>query len=134
MGRAIVFWCVCSLVLFLRCSWWYVIDASFLFVALKRLGLSSDGHNRVLRVLHHREHHFKHFIRPELLALYSFSPEPSEVVLSLQEINQKSEYLNRICCLLRPSDDAFLKMSLFFFVGMATAKLNKERLKKMMSQ
>uniref|UniRef100_A0A2N9EW45 Major facilitator superfamily (MFS) profile domain-containing protein n=1 Tax=Fagus sylvatica TaxID=28930 RepID=A0A2N9EW45_FAGSY len=75
--------------------------------ALKRPKLNSDGHNRVLRALHHNEHHFKHFIRPELLALYSFGPEPSEVVLSLQEINQKR---------------------------MATAKLNREKLRKMMSQ
>uniref|UniRef100_A0A2N9ECM7 Uncharacterized protein n=1 Tax=Fagus sylvatica TaxID=28930 RepID=A0A2N9ECM7_FAGSY len=75
--------------------------------ALKWPGLSSDGHNMVLRALHHREHHFKHFIRPDFLALYSFGPEPSEAVLSLQEINQKR---------------------------MATTKLNKERLKKMMSQ
>uniref|UniRef100_A0A2N9GAD2 Uncharacterized protein n=1 Tax=Fagus sylvatica TaxID=28930 RepID=A0A2N9GAD2_FAGSY len=75
--------------------------------ALKRPKLNSDSHNRVLRALHHNEHHFKHFIRPELLALYSFGPEPSEAVLSLQEINQKR---------------------------MATAKLNKEKQKKMMSQ
>uniref|UniRef100_A0A2N9GP07 Uncharacterized protein n=1 Tax=Fagus sylvatica TaxID=28930 RepID=A0A2N9GP07_FAGSY len=68
-------------------------------------GLDEDGHNRVLRALHHTQHHYKHFIRPELLALYSFGPEPSEEVLSLQEINQKR---------------------------MATAKLNREKLKKMM--
>uniref|UniRef100_A0A2N9F733 Uncharacterized protein n=1 Tax=Fagus sylvatica TaxID=28930 RepID=A0A2N9F733_FAGSY len=72
---------------------------------LRRPKLDSDDHNRVLRALHHNEHHFKHFIRPELLALYSFGPEPSEAVLSLQEINQKR---------------------------MATAKLNREKLKKMM--
>uniref|UniRef100_A0A2N9GAI2 Uncharacterized protein n=1 Tax=Fagus sylvatica TaxID=28930 RepID=A0A2N9GAI2_FAGSY len=75
--------------------------------ALKRPKLGQDGHNRVLRALHHEQHHFKHFIRPELLALYSFGPEPSEAVLSLQEINQKR---------------------------MATAKLNREKLRKMMSQ
>uniref|UniRef100_A0A2N9FY07 Uncharacterized protein n=1 Tax=Fagus sylvatica TaxID=28930 RepID=A0A2N9FY07_FAGSY len=74
--------------------------------ALRRPRLGEDGHNRVLRALHHDEHHFKHFIRPELLALYSFGPEPSEAVLSLQEINQKR---------------------------MATAKLNREKLKKMMA-
>ncbi|GMY11028.1 hypothetical protein FCV25MIE_06267, partial [Fagus crenata] len=72
---------------------------------LKRPQLDEDSHNRVLRALHHKEHHFKHFIRPELLALYSFGPKPSEAVLSLQEINQKR---------------------------MATAKLNREKLKKMM--
>uniref|UniRef100_A0A2N9GB78 Uncharacterized protein n=1 Tax=Fagus sylvatica TaxID=28930 RepID=A0A2N9GB78_FAGSY len=72
---------------------------------LRRPTLSSDGHNRVLRALHHNQHHYKHFVRPELLALYSFGPEPSEDVLSLQEINQKR---------------------------MATAKLNREKLKKMM--
>uniref|UniRef100_A0A2N9EKL8 Uncharacterized protein n=1 Tax=Fagus sylvatica TaxID=28930 RepID=A0A2N9EKL8_FAGSY len=37
--------------------------------SLKRPKLNSDGHNRVLRALHHKEHHFKHFIRPELFAL-----------------------------------------------------------------
>uniref|UniRef100_A0A2N9FP09 Uncharacterized protein n=1 Tax=Fagus sylvatica TaxID=28930 RepID=A0A2N9FP09_FAGSY len=73
--------------------------------ALRRPTLSSDGHNRVLRALHHKQHHYKHFIRPELLALYSFGPEPSEDVLSLQEINRKR---------------------------MATAKLNREKLKMMM--
>uniref|UniRef100_A0A2N9HFQ4 Uncharacterized protein n=1 Tax=Fagus sylvatica TaxID=28930 RepID=A0A2N9HFQ4_FAGSY len=50
--------------------------------ALRRPTLSSDGHNRVLRALHHNQHHYKHF-----------------------EINQKR---------------------------MATAKLNREKLKKMM--
>ena len=69
-------------------------DVFFSLAALKRPKLNSDGHNRVLRALHHNQHHFKHFIRPELLALYSFGPEPSEAVLSLQEINQKSECLS----------------------------------------
>uniref|UniRef100_A0A2N9H9P7 Uncharacterized protein n=1 Tax=Fagus sylvatica TaxID=28930 RepID=A0A2N9H9P7_FAGSY len=64
------------------------------FSALKRPKLDQDDHNRVIRALHHEEHHFKHFIRPELLALYSFGLEPR----------------------------------------MATAKLNREKLKKMMSQ
>ncbi len=27
--------CVCFLVLFIRCFWWFVIDASFLFAALR---------------------------------------------------------------------------------------------------
>ena len=36
--------------------------------------------------------------------------------------------------LCRLSDDAYLTVSLFCFVGMATAKLNREKLKKMMSQ
>jgi hypothetical protein len=99
--------------------------------ALRRPTLSSDGHNRVLRALHHKQHHYKHFVRPELLALYSFGPEPSEDVLSLQEINQKSEYLDRLCYLFR-SDDSYLIVSSWCFVGMATAKLNREKLKKMM--
>uniref|UniRef100_A0A2N9G2C9 Uncharacterized protein n=1 Tax=Fagus sylvatica TaxID=28930 RepID=A0A2N9G2C9_FAGSY len=80
---------------------------TLVFWSLRRLKLGSDGHNRVLWALHHKDHHFKHFIRPELLALYSFGPKPSEAVLLLQEINQKR---------------------------MATAKLNREKLKKMMSQ
>ncbi len=71
---------------------WLATNVYFFFAALKRLQLNQDGHNRVLRALHHREHHYKRFIRPELLALYSFGPEPKEVVLSLQEINEKSEY------------------------------------------
>uniref|UniRef100_A0A2N9ISI6 Uncharacterized protein n=1 Tax=Fagus sylvatica TaxID=28930 RepID=A0A2N9ISI6_FAGSY len=75
--------------------------------ALRRPKLGEDGHKRVLRALHYEQHHFKYFIRPELLALYSFGPEPSEAVLSLQEINRKR---------------------------MATAKLNREKLMKMMSQ
>uniref|UniRef100_A0A2N9J012 Uncharacterized protein n=1 Tax=Fagus sylvatica TaxID=28930 RepID=A0A2N9J012_FAGSY len=69
----------------------YVFVCGDNWEALRRPKLSPDGHNRVLRALHHREHHFKHFIRPELLALYSFGPEPSEAVLSLQEINQKTQ-------------------------------------------
>uniref|UniRef100_A0A2N9FPT7 Uncharacterized protein n=1 Tax=Fagus sylvatica TaxID=28930 RepID=A0A2N9FPT7_FAGSY len=75
--------------------------------AHKRPHLDHDGHNRVLRALHHREHHYKRFIHSDLLALYSFGPEPNEVVLSLQEVNEKR---------------------------MATAKLNRDKLKKMMSQ
>uniref|UniRef100_A0A2N9H4U8 Uncharacterized protein n=1 Tax=Fagus sylvatica TaxID=28930 RepID=A0A2N9H4U8_FAGSY len=82
VGRASVLWCVC------------VSSYAFIFP-------------RVLRALHYEQHHFKYFIRPELLALYSFGPEPSEAVLSLQEINRKR---------------------------MATAKLNREKLMKMMSQ
>ena len=39
-----------------------------------------------------------------------------------------------MCCSFRPSDDAYLTLSLFWFLGMATAKLNREKLKKMMSQ
>uniref|UniRef100_A0A2N9F0B4 Uncharacterized protein n=1 Tax=Fagus sylvatica TaxID=28930 RepID=A0A2N9F0B4_FAGSY len=66
-----------------------------------------DGINRVLRALHHREHRYTTFIQPKVLALYSFGPEPNKTVLSIQEINQKR---------------------------MAIAKLNKEKLKKMMSQ
>ena len=91
----------------------------------------------MLRALHHNEHHFKHFIRPELLALYSFGPEPSEAVLSLQEINQKSGCLSRTSYIVRKLDDTHdvrLITSLFCFVGMATAKLNREKLRKMMSQ
>jgi hypothetical protein len=105
--------------------------------ALKRPKLNSDSHNRVLRALHYNEHHFKHFIRPELLALYSFGPEPSEAVLSLQEINEKSECRSRTSYDVHRSDDsydAYLMIFLFCFVGMAIAKLNREKLRKMMSQ
>ena len=109
----------------------------FSLAALKRPKLNSDGHNRVLRALHHNQHHFKHFIRPELLALYSFGPQPSEAVLSLQEINQKSECHSRMSYNVHRSDDshdAYLMIPSFCFVGMATAKLNREKLRKMMSQ
>ena len=66
--------------------------------------------------------------------MYSFGPEPSEAILSLQEINQKNEYFNRQRCLLCQSDDSYLTVSLCCFVGMATAKLNREKLRKIMSQ
>ena len=99
--------------------------------ALKRPKLNQDGHNRVLRALHHKEHHFKHFIQPELLALYSFGPEPSEAVLSLQEINQKSEFSRHTICVYFMFGRCFDNT---LFAGIATAKLNREKLKKMMSQ
>jgi hypothetical protein len=84
----------------------------FFFAALKRPKLNQDGHNRVLRALHHREHHFKRFIRPELLALYSFGPEPSEAVLSLQEINQKNEFSRQEVCVYFMSDDVLIALCL----------------------
>ena len=97
--RPLVCVCVSLYVLsFCKVSLWFVSDVFFsILAALRRPTLSSDGHNRVLRALHHNQHHYKYFVRPELLALYSFCPEPSEDVLSLQEINNKSEYLNRLC-------------------------------------
>jgi hypothetical protein len=70
---------------------WFVTDVSFLFVAFRRPELSQDGQNRVLQALHHKEHHYKKFIQPELLELYSFEPESSEDVLSQELINQQSE-------------------------------------------
>uniref|UniRef100_A0A2N9HZ47 Uncharacterized protein n=1 Tax=Fagus sylvatica TaxID=28930 RepID=A0A2N9HZ47_FAGSY len=76
--------------------------------ALKCPKLNQEGLNRVLRVLHHRDYHYTNFIQPEVLALYSFGPEPNETVLSLQ---------------LQTNE-----------VGMATAKLNKDKLKRMMEQ
>jgi hypothetical protein len=91
------------------------LTSSFIFsllAALKRPKLNQDGHNRVLRALHQNVHHYKHYIRPDLLALYSFGPEPSEAVLSLQEINQKSECFSRVKLLILLvgqilSDDVF---------------------------
>jgi hypothetical protein len=100
------------------------------FTTLKRPKLNQDGLNRVLRVLHHREHHYTNFIQPEVLALYSFGPEPNETVLSLQETYQKSRYSRQIVHAYFISDDAYLKFP--SFAGMATAKLNKEKLKRMM--
>jgi hypothetical protein len=63
----------------------------FRFVtALKHPKLNQEGLNRVLQALHHRDHHYTNFIQPEVLALYSFGPEPNETVLSLQITNQQS--------------------------------------------
>ncbi len=90
--------------IFSWCSGNLLLTSSVLFAALRRPKLNEDGHNRVLRALHHKQHHYKHFIRPELLALYSFGPEPSEDVLSLQEINEKSEYLDQLYYLFRSDD------------------------------
>ena len=86
---------LCMSLLFTRCLRDLLLTSfHFFLAALKRPKLGADGHNRVLRALHHNQHHFKHFIRPQLLALYSFGPEPSEAVLTLQEINQKSKCTN----------------------------------------
>ena len=115
MGRASVLRCVCvSLyaVYFVGCSGDSYLTFLFFFAVLKRPKLNQDDHNRVLRVLHHREHHFKHFIRPELLALYSFGLEPSEAVLSLQEINQKSDFSRQTVCVYFMSDDALMTLCL----------------------
>uniref|UniRef100_A0A2N9I3H4 Uncharacterized protein n=1 Tax=Fagus sylvatica TaxID=28930 RepID=A0A2N9I3H4_FAGSY len=57
---------------------------------IKHPKLSQEGQNRVLRALHHRDHHYTNFIQPKLLAFHSF--------------------------------------------GMTTAKLNKDKLKRMMEQ
>ncbi len=108
-----------------------LIDALLFIAALKHPKLDQDGINKVLRALHHREHRYRTFIQLEVLALYSFGPELNETVLFIQEINQKSEYLSSdglcVLCVGR----CFEKI---LFTGMATAKLNKEKLKKMMSQ
>uniref|UniRef100_A0A2N9I0Y0 Uncharacterized protein n=1 Tax=Fagus sylvatica TaxID=28930 RepID=A0A2N9I0Y0_FAGSY len=74
---------------------------------LKHPKLNQERLNRVLQALHHRDHHYTNFIQPEVLALYSFGLEPNETVLSLQITNQQR---------------------------MATAKLNKDKLKRMMEQ
>ena len=111
MGHAFVLQCVCVplyVVYFIGCSGDLYLTFLFFFAALKRLKLNQDGHNKVLRVLHHREHHFKHFIQPELLALYSFGPDPSEAVLSLQEINQKSEFSRHTVCVYFMLDDVLI--------------------------
>jgi hypothetical protein len=102
------------------------------FSALKRPKLSREGLNRVLRALHHRDHHYTNFIQPDLLALYSFGPELNETVLSLQETNQKSRCLRQITRVCFGLDDVFEEI--LFAVGMAIAKLNKEKLKRMMEQ
>ena len=85
----------------------------------------------MLRALNHREHRYTTFIQPKVLALYSFGPEPNKTVLSIKEINQKSEYLSLDSLCVLCVGRRFEKI---LFAGMATAKLNKEKLKKMMSQ
>ena len=107
-----------------------LIDALLFIAALKHPKLDQDGINRVLRALHHQEHRFTTFIQLEVLALYSFGPKPNETVLTIQEINQKSEYLSLDSLCVLYVGRRFEKI---LFAGMATAKLNKEKLKKMMS-
>ena len=68
------------------------IDVFLLFAAIKCLKLNQEGKNRVLRALHHKDHHYTKFIQPELVTLYSFGPEPSQTVLSLKLSNQRSKY------------------------------------------
>ena len=58
------------------------------FAAIRRPKLTQEGQDRVLRALHHKDHHYKKFIQPDLFALYSFGPEPSQEVLSLNLTNQ----------------------------------------------
>jgi hypothetical protein len=67
-----------------------ITDVFHFVAALKRPKLNQEDLNRMLRVLHHRDHHYTNFIQPEVLALYSFGPEPNETVLSLQITNQRS--------------------------------------------
>ena len=97
---------------FTKCFGDSFLTFPFFFAALKQPKLDQDGHNRVLRALHHREHHFKHFIRPELLVLYSFGPEQSEAILLLQEINQKSEFSRQTVCVCFMSDDTLMTLFL----------------------
>ncbi len=73
-------------------------DVFHFVAALKCPKLNQERLNRVLRALYHRDHQYTNFIQPEVLALYSFGPEPNEIVLSLQETNQKSRYPRQIIC------------------------------------
>jgi hypothetical protein len=84
-----------------------------LFIAvLKRPKLNQDGLNRVLRALHHKDHHYTNFIQPEVLALYSFGPEPNETVLSIHETNQKSKYSRQVICAYSALDNVLRKFPL----------------------
>uniref|UniRef100_A0A2N9FXT1 Uncharacterized protein n=1 Tax=Fagus sylvatica TaxID=28930 RepID=A0A2N9FXT1_FAGSY len=74
---------------------------------IKRPKLSQEGKNRVLRALHHKDHHYTNFIQPELLAFHSSGPEPNQKFLALKLSNQRR---------------------------MATTKVNKDKLKRMMGQ
>uniref|UniRef100_A0A2N9J2K4 Uncharacterized protein n=1 Tax=Fagus sylvatica TaxID=28930 RepID=A0A2N9J2K4_FAGSY len=58
--------------------------------AMRRPKVNQEGQNRVLRALHHKDHHYTKFIQPNLLALYSFGPELSQEVLSLDLTNQRN--------------------------------------------
>ena len=82
----------------------------FCFVAtLKRPKLDQDGRNRVLRALYHKDHHYTNFIQLEVLAIYSFGPEPNEIVLLIQETNQKSRYSRQVVCAYLVLDDVLRK-------------------------
>ncbi len=78
-----------------------LIDVFRFVVALKCPKLNQEGLNRVLRVLHHRDYHYTNFIQPEVLALYSFGPEPNETVLSLQlQTNEVGNLVILLVCIL----------------------------------
>ena len=85
----------------------------FCFAAtFKSPKLDQDELNRVLRALHHREHHYTNFIQLEVLAFYSFGPKPNKTVLSLQETYQKSRYLRQSVHACFVPDDAYGKFPL----------------------
>ncbi len=89
----------------------------------------------MLRALHHKDHHYTNFIQPELLAFHSFSLEPNQKVLSLQLSNQRStcpgQFSSYIFWFGRKIDYNFI---FAFVAGMTIAKLNKDKLKRMMEQ
>jgi hypothetical protein len=67
------------------------VDVFHLFAEIKRPKLSQEGKNRVLRALHHKDHHYTNFIQPELLAFHSSGPEPNQKFLALKLSNQRSK-------------------------------------------
>jgi hypothetical protein len=59
--------------------------------ALARPALSQVWRDRVLRAHHLSNRHYTNYIQPDLLFRHSFGPEPSAIVLTLIQANEKSE-------------------------------------------
>jgi hypothetical protein len=70
-----------------------IYDSSFLlFLAvLDRPLLSSMWKERISRILDIEDHHCSILLEPDLLASFSFGPEPNTVVKALLRANKKNE-------------------------------------------
>uniref|UniRef100_A0A2N9H7V5 Uncharacterized protein n=1 Tax=Fagus sylvatica TaxID=28930 RepID=A0A2N9H7V5_FAGSY len=76
-------------------------------VSLARPALSQVWRDRVLRAHHLSNRHYTNYIQPDLLFRHSFGPEPSAIVLTLIQANEKR---------------------------LATMKINKNKLKNMVEK
>jgi hypothetical protein len=63
----------------------------FFHAALTRPALSQVWRDHVLRAHHLSNRHYTNYIQPDLLFRHSFDPEPSAVVLTLIQVNEKSK-------------------------------------------